>query len=141
MKEYLDILGLPENATFEEVKEARIELLKNFHPDLHVGNEKYSEMRTAEINEAFDELSAFFENRSIFNGEQIEKIKEIEQSFDNNQEQEGVYNSEYKVKILEQLKEKQEQKESRVYNEKKALDFLIYAISTILIVLFLIIIF
>lgn len=136
MKEYFDILGLAESSSFEEVKKARIDLLKKYHPDLYTGNKKYSKLRTAEINEAFDQLSAYFEGRESFNGEDNLKIKELER----NHQKQKEYNPKDKVKILNELKDKQERKKRDFYNSKGILDFIVYTLIGILIIFFLIVV-
>lgn len=60
VREYFEILGLTENSSYEEVKDARIRLLKKYHPDLFIGSKKFAQLKTSEINEAFDALSKYF---------------------------------------------------------------------------------
>ena len=53
MKQYFKVLGLPTNANLEEVKHARNNLLKKYHPDCYKGSISFAEEKTREINEAF----------------------------------------------------------------------------------------
>ena len=53
MKKFFAVLGLDENSSYEEVKQARVKLLKKYHPDLYSGNLKYAKMKTEDINESF----------------------------------------------------------------------------------------
>ena len=50
-KDFYRILGVPENASAEEIKRAYRELAKKYHPDKHKGN-KGAEERFKDISEA-----------------------------------------------------------------------------------------
>lgn len=56
MKDYYQILGVPENASQEEIKKAFRKLAFKHHPDTNPGNEKQAEERFKEINEAYGVL-------------------------------------------------------------------------------------
>lgn len=53
MKDYYQILGVPDNASQEEIKRAFRKLAFKYHPDTNPGNEKQAEERFKEINEAY----------------------------------------------------------------------------------------
>jgi DnaJ-class molecular chaperone len=53
MKDYYQILGVLENATQDQVKDAFRKLAFKYHPDKNIGNEKEAEARFKEINEAY----------------------------------------------------------------------------------------
>ena len=53
MKNYYQILGVPEGASQEEIKKAFRQLAFKYHPDTNPGNEKQAEKKFKEINEAF----------------------------------------------------------------------------------------
>jgi molecular chaperone DnaJ len=55
-KDYYKILGVPRNATDEEIKKAHRKLARKHHPDLNPGNKK-AEEQFKEIQEAYDVLS------------------------------------------------------------------------------------
>lgn len=55
-KDYYEILGVPRNATEEEIKRAYRRLAKQYHPDANPGN-KEAEEKFKEINEAYEVLS------------------------------------------------------------------------------------
>jgi len=56
-KDYYAILGVPRNATQEEIKQAYRRLVKQWHPDLHPENRKEAEEKFKEIQEAYEVLS------------------------------------------------------------------------------------
>ena len=56
-KDYYAILGVPKNATQEEIKQAYRRLVKQWHPDLHPENRREAEERFKEIQEAYEVLS------------------------------------------------------------------------------------
>ena len=56
MKNYYQILGVPENASHEDIKRAFRKLAFKHHPDTNPGNEKQAEERFKEINEAYGVL-------------------------------------------------------------------------------------
>ena len=53
MKDYYQILGVPENASEQEIKKAFRKLAFKHHPDTNPGNERQAEERFKEINEAY----------------------------------------------------------------------------------------
>jgi DnaJ-class molecular chaperone len=56
MKDYYKILGVAENSTEAEIKQAFRKLAFKFHPDKNPGHEKQAEIEFKEINEAFGVL-------------------------------------------------------------------------------------
>ncbi len=56
MKDYYEILGVPRNASQEEIKRAYRRLVRKYHPDLNKGDPE-AEKRFKEINEAYEVLS------------------------------------------------------------------------------------
>jgi len=55
-KDYYQILGVPRNATDEQVKKAYRKLAMQYHPDRNPGKEKWANEKFKEINEAFSVL-------------------------------------------------------------------------------------
>ncbi len=56
MKDYYKILGVPVDATEEDIKNAFRKLAFKYHPDKNPGNEKQAEEKFKEINEAYSIL-------------------------------------------------------------------------------------
>ena len=54
-RDYYEILGVPRDATQEQIKKAYRKLAKQYHPDAHPGNKEYEE-KFKEINEAYEVL-------------------------------------------------------------------------------------
>lgn len=57
MKNYYQILGVNENSSPEEIKNAFRKLAFEYHPDKNPGNEKQAEAKFKEINEAYSVLN------------------------------------------------------------------------------------
>jgi DnaJ-class molecular chaperone len=57
VKDYYQILGIAENASQEDIKNAFRKLAFKYHPDKNPGNEKQAEEKFKEINEAYSILS------------------------------------------------------------------------------------
>ena len=55
-KDYYQILGVPQNATGEQIKKAYRKLAMQYHPDRNPGKEKWANDKYKEINEAFSVL-------------------------------------------------------------------------------------
>ena len=56
MKDYYQILGVPEDASQEDIKAAFRKLAFQYHPDVNPGREKQAEEKFKEINEAYSVL-------------------------------------------------------------------------------------
>jgi DnaJ-class molecular chaperone len=56
MKDYYEILGVPDNASQEDIKSTFRRLAFKHHPDTNPGNEKQAEEKFKEINEAYSVL-------------------------------------------------------------------------------------
>jgi len=56
MKDYYQILGVPDHASQEDIKRAFRKLAFKYHPDTNPGNEKQAEEKFKEINEAYGAL-------------------------------------------------------------------------------------
>ena len=52
-KDYYQILGVPRNASDDEIKKAYRKLAMQYHPDRNLGKEKWANEKFKEINEAF----------------------------------------------------------------------------------------
>jgi molecular chaperone DnaJ len=57
LKDYYQILGIKRDAVSEDIKKAFRQLALRYHPDQNPGNQKESEEKFKEINEAYEVLS------------------------------------------------------------------------------------
>jgi curved DNA-binding protein len=55
-KDYYQVLGVPRNATDEQIKKAYRKLAMQYHPDRNPGKEQWANEKFKEINEAFSVL-------------------------------------------------------------------------------------
>ena len=55
-RDYYEVMGVPKNATEDEIKKAYRKLAKQYHPDLNPGD-KEAEAKFKEVNEAYEVLS------------------------------------------------------------------------------------
>lgn len=54
---YYDVLGVPQTASFQEIRAAYMAQIKYFHPDVFPGNPEIARLKTLELNEAYEVLS------------------------------------------------------------------------------------
>lgn len=80
-QEYLEKLKLSEGASLEDIKSARRELIKIWHPDKYVNNEnlqRRATKKTQEINEAYEYLIKNYKNEYEENIDETEEETDIE---------------------------------------------------------------
>ena len=77
MKNYYDILRVRHTATQEQIKDAFIELVSKYHPDIYSGDKNYAQEYTALLTEAYSvlkdpdkrkdyDMTQGFENNTIY---------------------------------------------------------------------------
>lgn len=105
MKNYYKILGLPLDASREEIKNARNNLLKKYHPDIYQGSIQYAEQKSAEINDAFEKICEFLDKQ--------EKPSEENNVKENSENVSSNTSWEQEKEIREEARRKREKKENR----------------------------
>ncbi|SEM97125.1 Bacteroides conjugation system ATPase, TraG family [Chryseobacterium taichungense] len=71
---YYDILGIPFDASADQIKETGRKLLKSYHPDKNLNNPDYDSERFYKVYEAYETLSDE-QRRKIYNETQLILIK------------------------------------------------------------------
>lgn len=73
MKDYYNILGIPINASSEEIKKAYRLLAKKYHPDVNKENTEFYEEKFKEVSEAYEILND--EERRLKYNKELESYK------------------------------------------------------------------
>jgi molecular chaperone DnaJ len=82
MPDYYEILGVPRNATQEEIKKAYRKLAHTFHPDKNPGNSE-AESKFKEINNAYEVLGDQKKRNNYDRfGQNYDKVNQAGQGFD-----------------------------------------------------------
>ena len=143
MNKFYDVLGVNSNISDIELKEVYFSLLKRYHPDTYLGDKDFASKKTAEINEAYTEITNFRAKHPVENEvkeqskvtETVKEQKTVKQK-DINYRKMPVENS--AEAIVNQYKKGYSKAEKRA---KAFLDFLIASLSIITIGLILFLIF
>lgn len=107
---YYDVLGVPQNATAEQIKKAYREQIRFFHPDVFEGSEDVSRIKTLQLNEAYEVLKDPVRRKlydSTLNQNHNEKHKENDKSKEPQKEESSEQPPEPTCNDAETEKEKQ----------------------------------
>jgi len=109
-KSYYDILGLPFDASSDQIKETRRKLLKSYHPDKNLNNPDYDSEKFYKVYEAYEALSDDY-RRKIYNETQltIVKSKDIIERLDSPSE----WDQSFRKAIIKKIKELEEKLEAK----------------------------
>lgn len=117
MKNYYEILEVNKNASREVIDKAYKVLIKKYHPDQYLGNEKIlAEQKTQEVNEAYHVLSDEFlrsqynfelKKAEIKDFEKIYKEENIQKENYENENQNKTSNVEKKTKKRKKIEKEQ----------------------------------
>lgn len=107
---YYDILGLPFDASADQIKETGRKLLKSYHPDKNLNNPDYDSERFYKVYEAYETLSDE-QRRKIYNETQLILIK----SKDIIERPESVahWDQSFRKAIIKKIKELEEKLEAK----------------------------
>lgn len=112
MENYYQILNVDKNATQKQIKQAYINLLKMYHPDVYQGDKEFAEKKTAEITMAYGVLRNYLQRKNY--DEKLAKENAYEQK---QTEKKYPFNSANKAS--EQYKDKQEKQKEQEFAQKE----------------------
>lgn len=125
VKRYYKILGLPLTASKEEVKNARNNLLKKYHPDRYQGSIRFAEEKSAEINEAFEKISDFLDKQESQDAKQnVKQTSSKEEHFESAKSstvssEDEQLEKERAEKIRAEIRRKREEKARRLRQKRE----------------------
>lgn len=107
---YYDILGLPFDASADQIKETGRKLLKSYHPDKNLNNPDYDSERFYKVYEAYETLSDE-QRRKIYNETQLIliKSKDIIERPGSTED----WNQSFRKAIIKKIKELEEKLEAK----------------------------
>ena len=91
MKNYYEILGVPKNASYDEINAIYKALARIYHPDIYKGDKKHAQVKMQEINEAYGILKDDFRRKKY--DEQLD-ISGFENEHGSNYEYDNFKNNE-----------------------------------------------
>ena len=103
---YYDILGIPHNASQEDIKRAYREQIKFFHPDVFDGPPEVARIKSTQLNEAYEVLKDP-KKRQVYDFKLLEEQSRKEQEERQNKREEN-----------QEQRSREEKKESEARTEK-----------------------
>lgn len=116
-KSYYDILGVPRNATDEQIRTAYREQIRFFHPDVFQGSPEIAKEKSQELNEAYSVLSDH-EKRAAY--DEWLKARDFQREQARQREEERRRQTEEQQRRAAEEKERQAQEEARRRAQQKA---------------------
>lgn len=107
---YYDILGIPHNASQEDIKRAYREQIKFFHPDVFDGPPEVARIKSTQLNEAYEVLKDP-KKRQVYDFKLLEEQSRKEQEERQNKREEN-----------QEQRSREEKKESEARTEKQEID-------------------
>lgn len=117
MKKYYKVLGLPLNATREDIKSARNNLLKKYHPDIYQGSMSFAEEKSAEINEAFEKISEFLDKQERQNSSSFQT--QNNNTSRSKKTQSSTADEKFSNQIRSEIRRKREEKAKKLREKKE----------------------
>ncbi|WP_312175541.1 TraG family conjugative transposon ATPase [Chryseobacterium sp.] len=109
-KSYYDILGLPFDASSDQIKETGRKLLKSYHPDKNLNNPEYDSEKFYKVYEAYETLSDDH-RRKIYNETQLILVKS--KDIIERPESPSEWDQSFRKALIKKIKELEEKLEAK----------------------------
>lgn len=119
MKTYYDILRVRPSASQNQIKDAYIELISKYHPDIYSGDKKYAEDYTAMLTEAYSVLKDPIKRQDYDISQGITSKFSYTTNNTNNTTNKTNYNNVYKGVNVEQEESRKHFKSAKINRSRQ----------------------